>query len=115
MTGRIVHQTFITEVLCDCCNKLYTSDSTETGGILFDTRAVCPACAPGWIENAKVYGETSHIKDRARDGETFYSFVQRLRGGKPGEVRVTAYGSAQDMLDAIFGKGDQRRAFVHGT
>jgi hypothetical protein len=68
------------ETLCDFCNADYTNDDAK-GGILFGSNAVCPECTPRVEADAKKYNETSYIKDRAREGETFHDFCLRLRNG----------------------------------
>jgi hydrogenase maturation factor HypF (carbamoyltransferase family) len=65
-------------VVCDFCNKDYTN-STETGGFLFLSNAVCPDCAPRFEESAKKYNEEKYIVDRAKPKESFRDFVYRVR------------------------------------
>lgn len=36
-------------ILCDLCNKDWT-DSKQTGGFLFESKAVCPDCEPKLLE-----------------------------------------------------------------
>ena len=67
-------------VLCDDCNEEYT-ESEAQGGILFGSRAICPSCTPKWEENAVKFDEEEYITDRALPGETFHSFIMRIRGG----------------------------------
>lgn len=65
-------------VLCDLCNADYT-DSEETGGMLFSSKAVCPKCAIEFMKSIKKYHEESFIKATAREGESFRDFVYRVR------------------------------------
>jgi hypothetical protein len=65
-------------VNCDLCNEEYM-DSTETGGFMFDSNAVCPKCAPTFEKDAARFNESDHIRERARKGETFRDFVYRMR------------------------------------
>jgi len=65
-------------VLCDLCNKDYT-DSEEKGGFLFSGKAVCPDCAPRFMEDVKKYHEEKYIKAIANEGESFRDFVYRIR------------------------------------
>jgi hypothetical protein len=62
-------------VVCDDCNEDYT-DSQETGGILFQSKAICPKCAPKWESTAKGYGEERFIKARCPEGKAFADWVR---------------------------------------
>lgn len=59
------------DIICDLCNADHTH-SEEMGGILIGSYALCPECA-----------KRSHSipDDWARSGETFASFVWRIRAG----------------------------------
>lgn len=85
------------KVLCDDCDKMFTSQSPDVGGILFQRKALCPACAPKWQASAEKYGETHLIGDRAAPGETFFAAVMRWRDGNHA---VTISGS-RDFIDAM--------------
>lgn len=63
-------------VLCDDCNRDYTN-STESGGILFGGRAICPVCAPAWEADAKKYDEERFIKARCPEGKSFADWVRQ--------------------------------------
>lgn len=70
-------------VLCDLCNGDYT-ESDETGGFIFGSNAVCPACSPRVMEGIKKYNEEDYIHAKAEEGEKFGDFVRnyrRTRGG----------------------------------
>lgn len=91
-------------VICDGpCNKDYTHDATSLGGLLFGSKAYCPACAPALEESARRHGETQYIRDRARDGETFRDFVYRLRGHRDAISKVTSFSSTDELLNHLFG------------
>jgi len=62
-------------VICDGCNEDW-SESKESGGILFDSRAICPTCAPKWEKDAKEYGEEDHIRARCPEGMSFADWVR---------------------------------------
>lgn len=62
-------------VLCDDCNADYT-DSDESGGILFGSRAICPKCQQKWIENARKYNEEKYIKARCPKDMSFADWVR---------------------------------------
>jgi len=67
-------------VNCDLCNEDYM-DSEETGGLMFQSNAVCPKCVPAMEKDAARFGETRFIGRRAKPGETFRDFVYRIRKG----------------------------------
>lgn len=74
----VIHIDMGTRVLCDTCNKEYTAEDGIVGGLLFNRHACCPDCAPGMWDGAMRCNET-HLVTNARDGETFYNFVMRMR------------------------------------
>ena len=73
-------------VVCDDCATDYTESDAE-GGMLFQSKAICPACTPKWEAGAKRYGEERFIRARAEPGERFRDFTLRMRGGN-NTVRV---------------------------
>lgn len=84
------------KVLCDDCDKMFTSQSPDVGGILFQRKAICPACAPKWEASAMEYAEWHFIADRAAPGETFFAAVMRWRDGNHA---VTISGSREFVDD----------------
>lgn len=66
-------------VVCDSCSEDYT-DRHDVGGILVDSKAICPACTPRWLETLKRYGEESHIAARCDERSSFADWVRFLRG-----------------------------------
>lgn len=66
------------KVICDLCGEDFTN-STEKGGILFNSNAVCPNCLPEFMESISKYNEWHFIKDKALEDETFCDFVLRIR------------------------------------
>lgn len=62
-------------VLCDDCNKDFT-DSKETGGILFQSKAICPKCTPKWVGSAKKYNEERFIRAACPIGMPFADWVR---------------------------------------
>lgn len=74
------------QVICDMCGKDWT-DSKECGGFIFETKAVCPDCAPRNLESIKKYHEEKYIKKFCPEGVTFKDFVIGYRGGK-GTIKV---------------------------
>jgi len=67
-------------VVCDFCDREYTN-SEEKGGLLFQSRGICPVCTPKMLKDAELYGEERFIRAVANDGETFKAFILRIRGG----------------------------------
>ena len=66
------------KVYCDDCGEDYTG-SDKTGGILFQSKAICPDCSDKWIARAKQYGEEQFIRARCPHGMSFYDWVIKLR------------------------------------
>ena len=75
-------------VLCDMCGDDY-SDRTETGGILFGSKALCPSCAPKTEREAKKYREEHYIRGRCPEGMEYRRWViDILRAGRPAVTRI---------------------------
>lgn len=67
-------------VFCDYCGDDWT-ERTESGGILFGSKAVCPTCTPKTLASIKGYGEEWNIRSRCPDGKSYSDWVrQDLRG-----------------------------------
>lgn len=66
-------------VVCDSCDKDYTH-SPATGGMIFDSKAICPACEPKWRKSAEKFEELDHIRAVAAEGQRFQDFVVAYRG-----------------------------------
>ena len=62
-------------VFCDGCGDDYT-DSPATGGILFQSKALCPTCAPKWEQGAKHHGEERLIRGHCPNGMTYADWVR---------------------------------------
>lgn len=67
-------------VICDICNKDWTG-KPESGGILLQSKAVCPDCTPGMLKSLKQYNEEHFIKDRCPKDTSFAKWCLQLRGG----------------------------------
>ena len=63
------------KVLCDDCGKDY-SNSYLIGGLLFQSKAICPDCAPKWEADAKKYEEEYLIKARCPSNKAFSDWVR---------------------------------------
>ena len=74
-------------VVCDDCGKDWT-DSPLTGGLLFQSKAICPNCAPRWRMLIKQYNEQRFIRGTCPTDESFANFVRRMRG-PDAFIRVT--------------------------
>lgn len=68
-------------VMCDGCDTLFLPDSTVRGGLLFESKAICPTCKPKWMKSIRAHNEQHLIRDEAGAQETFYDAVMRWRGG----------------------------------
>ncbi|MEE9223076.1 MAG: hypothetical protein V3V40_06425 [Nitrosomonadaceae bacterium] len=62
-------------VFCDDCSGDFT-DSKESGGILFQSKAICPTCQPKWEKSAAEYGEENFIRGRCPEGMAFADWVR---------------------------------------
>lgn len=63
------------EVVCDGCNKDFT-ESMESGGIQFETKAFGPCCQESVERSAEKYKETHFIKARCPEGKSFADWVR---------------------------------------
>lgn len=63
-------------VICDLCNADYT-ERADTGGILVQSKAVCPACAPGYEAKLREYDEMRYLRARCPAGMSFADWVRR--------------------------------------
>lgn len=86
-------------VLCDDCDRLFTAESTETGGMLFESKALCPTCTPKWMDGIKKHKEERYIRDMAEPGETFFNAVMRWRGGNNDVVITGNQADVDDMAE----------------
>ena len=69
------------QVLCDFCNEDWTGRE-ESGGFLFQSKAVCPTCAPKSLASIKGYGEEQFIRGWCPKDLSFADWVLRLRYGR---------------------------------
>ena len=66
------------KVICDYCNKDY-SNSDKEGGILFQSKAICPDCVSKALERIKGYGEEKFIRGYCPEGVSFKDWVLSIR------------------------------------
>lgn len=74
-------------VLCDFCDEDY-SFSSEKGGIIFQSKGVCPKCCPDFLVNVRKYGEEEFIRAKPKPDESFRDFILRIRDGN-NKVTIT--------------------------
>jgi uncharacterized Zn ribbon protein len=67
-------------VMCDDCSEDYTNNDLATGGLLFQSKAICPKCQEKWEELARKYNEEKYILARCPVGMSFKDFVLQIRG-----------------------------------
>jgi hypothetical protein len=84
-------------VVCDDCSKDFTA-SDEVGGLLFQSKAIGPCCAPVWEANARQYHEERFIRARCPVTTPFRIWVLGLRGGD-NTVKILTGADAQRWLD----------------
>ncbi len=66
-------------VICDwSCAKDWT-DREESGGLLFQSKAVCPECMPKLLEGVKKHGEEKFIREYCPKGVSFANWVRSMR------------------------------------
>lgn len=66
-------------VVCDWCDEDWTT-RTESGGFIFQSKAVCPTCAPGLMSDLIKHGERHFVRATCPDGQAFADFVRAYRG-----------------------------------
>jgi len=84
-------------VICDYCNKDFTKSDAK-GGFIFESKAICPDCAPGTLLQIKGYNETKYIKKYCPEGMTFKNFVIGYRAGN-NTVRVIDIKDGESIKD----------------
>jgi hypothetical protein len=67
-------------VVCDDCSTEFRG-SLATGGILVQSKAICPTCTPKWVEMLTEYDEMHLVRARCPMFKTFHAWVMELRGG----------------------------------
>ena len=69
-------------VACDDCGVDFTN-RPDSGGFIFQSKAICPACARRWRRLIALYGEQHCIRAVCPEGQTFAAFVRAWRGRTP--------------------------------
>lgn len=88
-------------VLCDLCGEDYTH-SNDVGGIIFGSKACCPACTAKIGPDIAKYGEQHYIRARCGDDETFANFCRSYRGGD-NKIRHISFDTMEELLDYLGG------------
>lgn len=65
-------------VLCDLCSKDWT-DSDESGGYLFQSKAVAPCCADQFMKKIKKYNEERFIYGYCPKDMSFADWIRCIR------------------------------------
>lgn len=65
------------QVICDSCSKEFT-DLPDSGGFMWQTKAICPECAPRWLDNARKFNETRFIGEQCPEGMSFADWVREV-------------------------------------
>lgn len=76
-------------VVCDLCNDDYTG-STESGGFVFQSKGICPKCAPEFLRLVMKFDEKGYIRAHCPDGQSFADFIRAYRGPNAG-IKITSF------------------------
>lgn len=68
-------------VICDWSCGADWTERPESGGFLFQSKAVCPDCAPKALVSIKKYNEFHFIQEFCPPELSFKDWVIKLRGG----------------------------------
>lgn len=82
-------------VICDDCNGDWT-DRKESGGLLFESKGICPDCEPKWRKLAAEYDEEYAIRASCPELQSFADFIRDIRG--PDAAIVVRTGPLKDIL-----------------
>lgn len=73
----VINISFGDSVMCDSCGTDY-SHSESTGGMLFQSKAICPVCFPRWNEEIIRHNEERFIRAICPDGMSFAYWVRNF-------------------------------------
>ena len=65
-------------VVCDSCDEEWT-DRPESGGLLFQSKAICPECISKWEADIERFGEQRYIRGHCPAGVSFADWVRGMR------------------------------------
>lgn len=57
-------------VVCDSCDADWT-ERPESGGIMFQSKAICPTCTPKWLERIAKYNEEHFLRGYCPESMSF--------------------------------------------
>lgn len=77
-------------VICDTCGADWTNRK-ESGGLIFESKGICPDCTPGLMKSVKQYEEEHYIRAICPEGKSFADFVREYRGPEGNKVRITHF------------------------
>lgn len=77
------------KVICDTCGTDFTL-RTDAGGFIFESKGICPDCAPRFLKTVKLYEEEHFIKCMALPTVPFRDFILWYRGDN-NKVRITSW------------------------
>ncbi len=63
-------------VFCDLCNADKT-DCPQSGGFMFQSKAICPDCCDAFEKTAKQYNELHFIRARCPPNKSFADWVRQ--------------------------------------
>lgn len=66
-------------IMCDICDKTFGDNDNECGGFMFQSKMVCPICAPRFMEDVKKYGEEHFIRGFCPPGMMYREWVLNER------------------------------------
>jgi hypothetical protein len=72
-------------VVCDLCNADWRG-KPDSGGLIFQSKAVCPACAPQFMVGVTKHREQAYIRATCPDGVSFQQFVLDYRARHGGNT-----------------------------
>lgn len=104
MTVTIEKRDIGPEVICDFCGDNYTGRK-DPGGLLFESKAACPGCAPRIEANAMKDGELRFIRARCPDNVPFAEWCLQLRGGDNSVHVISSDGdeSLEELIEILWG------------
>lgn len=86
----ISEEDYGTRVLCDSCGEDYSFEG-QTGGFIFESKAICPKCSDSWMKGIKKYNEERFIRAVCPPEMSFWRFVVEYRGDNS-KVKVYCLG-----------------------
>jgi formylmethanofuran dehydrogenase subunit E len=79
MVEKIMEKDIGRLVMCDTCSEDFTYRN-ESGGFIFNSWAVCPACSDEFLKDIEKYNEQSLIMAKCPENQSFADFIREHRG-----------------------------------